>query len=210
MFYSSDVLVDKLLSVLSQPENCKNEYFMKPDFQEQIIPQAHFIAWDPQNVFFFFCIKSALHLNVNTVFGQRRVCVLCSTPRSQQTWTVPTTVGQSAGESPNTPVCRSTWASTTRAVSAVYLTMRRPRTPALKWVQCQRENTENYWTISNVDNGCQMLAWLLTCSAPNSEYVRFFQVKLKDETWRVMYSILWNKRRLAADMWLKSFCPSLK
>lgn len=83
---------------------------------------------------FLFCIKLDLHLNVNTVCGQRRVCVLSTTPRSQQTWTVPTTVGQTAGESPNTPVCRSTWASITRAVSAVYPTMKRPRTPAPMWV----------------------------------------------------------------------------
>ena len=114
----------------------------------------------PLKVLSLFCIKLNLHLNVNPVCGQRRVCVLFATPRSQQTWTVPTTVGQTAGESPNTPVCRSTWASITRAVSAVYLTMKRPRTPALKWVLCQRENTRNYWTVSNVGSGCQMLAWL--------------------------------------------------
>lgn len=141
--------------VPSQPEQCKNEYFNREPQAELI---ADFISWDPQQC--FSCIKLDLHSNVNAACGQRRVCVLYSTPRSQQTWTVPTTVGQTAGESPNTHVCRSMWASITQAVSAVYLTMKRPRTPALKWVQCQRENTENYWTVSNVDNGCQMLVWL--------------------------------------------------
>jgi len=78
MFYSLYVLLDKLLLVLSQPENCKNE--------NSITPQADFIPLDLQNVFcFFVCIKLDLHLNVNTVCGLRRVCVLYSTPRSQQT-----------------------------------------------------------------------------------------------------------------------------
>ena len=151
MFYSSEVLVEKLLQC---PLNLK--IAQMNSLWNYTQGRFDFISWDSS----FFCIKLALHLNVNTVCGQRRVCVLYSTPRSQQTWTVPTTVGQTAGESPNTRVCRSTWASITRAASAAYLTMKRPRTPALKWVQCQRENTENYWTASNVDNGCQMFARL--------------------------------------------------
>lgn len=113
-----------------------------------------------------------LRLNVETVCGQRRVYVLFSTPRSQQTWTVPTTVGQTAGESPNTPVCRSTSVSITPAVSAGYLTMKRRRTAAPKWVQCQIKNTGNYWTVSNVDLDCQMLAWLYFGS--NTENEKWF------------------------------------
>lgn len=57
---------------------------MKPDFQKQIIPQAELFSYH-ETPKVLFCIKLGLHLNVNTVFGQRRVCVLYSTPRSQQT-----------------------------------------------------------------------------------------------------------------------------
>lgn len=84
MFYSSDVLVDKLLQCSLNLKIVKNEY--------ENIPQAELISYHdiPKMFsaffyFYFFCIKSDLHSNVNTVCGQRRVCVLCSTPRSQQT-----------------------------------------------------------------------------------------------------------------------------
>lgn len=166
MFYSSDVLVGKLFLCSFKREKCKNEYFMKPDLQEQItlskLSSFHGITSRMLSFFplLLFCCRNKLDLplNVNTACGRRRVCVLFSTPRSQQTWTVPTAVGQTAGGYPDTLACRSMWASITQAVSAVYLTMKRPVMPALKWVRCQRENTGNYWTVSNVDNGCQMLA----------------------------------------------------